>query len=190
MKRFYDKFRIMLLTLALGLASVPFFRTIHERWTEVRVAVPQIESDAPIFVTHYGKMEENTVTAGRDLSRYEFGGQYSYCGEDKSGEAQKCEADREKARKFVRNNWEAKKQSYIIIGENQYLFIEPDEKGEWHFAYRQERNSPTTFWKTVIDEADFRSLQSWREFKNGKEARRGPFRLWFCDWEGKCFLSI
>ncbi len=40
MRRYYGQFRIMLLTLALGLASVPFYKTLRERWTEIRVDVP------------------------------------------------------------------------------------------------------------------------------------------------------
>jgi len=50
MKRFYRQFRIMLLTLALGLASVPFFTSLSERWSEVSVELPVVESESLITV--------------------------------------------------------------------------------------------------------------------------------------------
>jgi hypothetical protein len=189
LKRFYMKFRIILLTLAFGLASVPFFRMIHERWTAVWVDVPRIESDAPLYVKIQRKIEENTLSGGRDLSLYEYGGDYTECEEDKSAASRECEANLEKIRQFIWKRWNDKKQSYVSTGKKVYILIEPDTNGEWHILHRWERNSPTSGWKTLIEESEFNSVEFWR-WENGKESKRGELRLWFCDWEGKCFLSI
>ena len=44
------RFRIFLLTVALGLASTLFFGGIYEKWTEIFVELPQVRSDVPIYI--------------------------------------------------------------------------------------------------------------------------------------------
>jgi len=34
----------------IGLASVPFFNELYEKWTEIPVNLPQVESESPIIV--------------------------------------------------------------------------------------------------------------------------------------------
>ncbi|MGI8786417.1 MAG: hypothetical protein ACR2HG_01465 [Pyrinomonadaceae bacterium] len=51
MKRFYFKFRIMLMTFALGLASVFVFNGSLKYSDEVFVNLPKVESDSVIFIT-------------------------------------------------------------------------------------------------------------------------------------------
>ena len=188
MKRHHRQFRTMLLTIALGLASVPFFRMIHEKWTEIRVDVPQIESNAPLIVNPYEMLKDSTIKQNRDLSLYELNGGGSLCNEDKSIETRKCEADLEKSRKLIWKNWNTKKQSYFIVNGKYHLFIEPDEKGEWHIAVRSVFRKYS--WGDWIDEIDVRSLEFWRDLENGKESKNGRLRLHFIDWEGKGMFSL
>ena len=188
MKRFHKKLRIMLLTIALGLASVPFFRMIHERWTEIRVDVPQTESSETLIVTPYERLEVKTITGGRDLTLYDFGGYYPYCREDNSAETQQCEANLKEGRSFIWKHWTDKKQGYVIAGKNDHIFIEPDKNEEWHIAAISEYS--TYSWGKMVDEADFRSLEFMRDLEDVKESKHREKRLWFCDWEGKCYRSL
>ena len=50
MKRFYSLFRIFLATLAVGLAVIPFANGIYEKWAEIPVDLPKVESSSPIEV--------------------------------------------------------------------------------------------------------------------------------------------
>jgi hypothetical protein len=50
MKKFYSRCRIFLLTFAVGLACVPFFNDIYKRQTEIPVNLPQIQSEAPLYI--------------------------------------------------------------------------------------------------------------------------------------------
>ena len=50
MKQFYSRFRVMLLTFTLGLAVVPFSNTLYEKWSEILVDLPKVESEVPIVV--------------------------------------------------------------------------------------------------------------------------------------------
>ena len=48
MKQFYSRFRVMLLTFAFGLAVVPFSNDLYEKWSEIPVDLPEVESEIPI----------------------------------------------------------------------------------------------------------------------------------------------
>ena len=50
MKQFYSRFRVMLLTFTLGLAVAPFSNALYEKWSEIPIDLPVIESDSPIVV--------------------------------------------------------------------------------------------------------------------------------------------
>ena len=50
MKRFYSLFRIFLVTFAVGLAAIPFANGIYEKWIEIPVDIPKVESSSPIEV--------------------------------------------------------------------------------------------------------------------------------------------
>lgn len=51
MKRFYIRFRIMLMTLAFGLASVFMFNGSLKESDEIKVELPKVQSDPVIFIT-------------------------------------------------------------------------------------------------------------------------------------------
>lgn len=172
----------MLLTLALGLASVPFYRMLHERWTEIRIDAPRVESSTPIIVTPYDLTKDSTITQNRDLSLYEFGGYYPY-GCRYIVENRKCEANLKKGRDFVWKNWNAKKQSYFIVDGKYHIFIEPDKNSEWHIAVRSVRSSYA--WGDWIEEIDTRYLDFNRDLENGKK-----LSLYFADWEGKIMFYL
>jgi len=50
MKKVYWRFRILLMTLALGLASVGFFNLLIECFDEISVDLPVVEASSPIVV--------------------------------------------------------------------------------------------------------------------------------------------
>ena len=50
MKRFYPKFRISLMTFAIGLANVFMFNSSLQISIEVSVNLPEVQSDAIIFI--------------------------------------------------------------------------------------------------------------------------------------------
>ncbi len=51
MRKFYFRFRILLMTFALGLASVFFFYGSLKESDEIKVELPKVQSDSVIFVT-------------------------------------------------------------------------------------------------------------------------------------------
>lgn len=187
MKRYFLRFRIVLLTLALGMASVPFFRTIRERWTRVDVDVPEIESSAPLFVTPYRMTDFPTLTGGRDLSLYEFIGDFPVCDDKKGLDARQCESLLEKGRRIVRQNWKAKKRSYftittismhkeysptnsaspeILLTDRSDIFIEPGENGKWRTVLREEYGKYV--WGRMINERHFESIEPFSENGNAE----------------------
>lgn len=150
MKRFYSKFRVFLLMLALGLSSVTFFNTLSEKWTEVKVDLPQVQSDTPILVFPYNppfykKFTKEDLIQNRDLSLYDIGDGFSNCFNHGFGnsEFRNCQKQQFQARNFILKHWREKKRSYIIYecsgmdsGSETYIFIEPDGNGEWHLILR------------------------------------------------------
>ncbi|HEY0426560.1 MAG TPA: hypothetical protein VGC76_02020 [Pyrinomonadaceae bacterium] len=44
------RLRIFLMMFALGLASVSFFNSIYDKWTEIPVELPQVKSETPIII--------------------------------------------------------------------------------------------------------------------------------------------
>ncbi len=57
MNKLYFRFRIFLMMLAFGLASVSFFSELYENWTEIPVKLPQVESSTPIYILPIYKHE-------------------------------------------------------------------------------------------------------------------------------------
>ncbi len=51
MKRFWQRFRIMLMTFAFGLSSVYLFYGSLNVSDEIKVELPQVQSETVIFVT-------------------------------------------------------------------------------------------------------------------------------------------
>ena len=77
MKRFYSQFRVMLMTLAFGLASVSLFNELNRKWIEIPVNLPQIKSGTLLKVFVEEKPE-------RKLCSVEFDG-YCYCSPHSAG---------------------------------------------------------------------------------------------------------
>lgn len=145
MKRFYRQFRVVTLTLAFGLASVPFFNNLSYKWNVVSVDVPQVESESPIYVSPYEVPKPPTkeeIFQARDMTLYDLGKAFSNCAVP-SSKYNKCKKEKIKAREFIWNHWKAKKRAYIAYewtgadtGGDIHIFIEPDDKGRWFFALR------------------------------------------------------
>lgn len=150
MKRFYSKFRVFLLMLALGLSSVTFFNALYEKWTEVKVDLPQVQSDTPILVyprnpDFYKTFTKEDLIQDRDLSLYDSGGEFSNCFNHGFGnlEFRKCEKQQSEARSFIVKHLEEKKRGYIIYewsgadaGGEIHIFIEPESNREWSVIMR------------------------------------------------------
>lgn len=183
MKRFYMKFRVIILTLALGLASVPFFRMVYERWTTVRVDVPQVESNAPLIVEVNKQLDDATLFGKRDISLYEYGGYVVPCDDDKSTASRECRNEKARKKQFLWDHWNAKKLGYVILMDNESIFIEPDKNGEWQIVRRYLKistiNSIRTKW---VAEDEYAFLE--------KELNGGKTSLMFCTREGLCFGSF
>jgi len=86
-----------------------------------------------------------TVTAGRDLSGYDFGGRQG-CGIVLKTELPKCEASMKVARDFIWSHWTDRQRGYVIVKmasddaqSDAHIFIEPDETGAWHIAWNWQR---------------------------------------------------
>lgn len=144
MKRFYYRFRIMTLTLALGMASVSFSKHLSNNFfTESN----QIESNSVFYVypfkaskihyyrDHYPNKEE--IIQNRDISLYDSAGRFSNCMVQTS-EFNFCQQERVEARAFILNHLKEKKRGYIFYrweGFDSYgdthIFVEPDENGKW-----------------------------------------------------------
>jgi hypothetical protein len=173
----------MLLTIALGLASVPFYQTLRDKWTEIRVDVPQIESNAPLVVDIDKQLDDTTLFGKRDLPIYEYGGYVVPCDDDRSKPSRECRNEQTRIKQFFWNHWNAKKLSYITIMDNQSIFIEPDKNGEWHIVRRSLKISNIDSIKTKwIAEDEYETLE--------KESNGGELNLWFCFREGMCFGSF
>lgn len=150
MKHLYPKFRIFLMMLALGLSSVTFFNTLYENWTEVRVNLPQVQSDTPILVSpwspdFYRKYTDEELIENRDLSLYDLGDEFSNCFNHgfSNSEFRKCEKQQSVARSFIAKHLEEKKRGYIIYEWSGidcsgviHIFIEPNYDGEWYIILR------------------------------------------------------
>lgn len=139
----------MTLTLALGMASVSFFKYLSNRFfTESS----QTESNSVFYVHpfkaskihyyryHYPNIEE--IIQNRDISLYDSGGRFSNCMVQIS-EFNFCRQERNKARKFILNHLKEKKRGYIFYrwaGFDSYgdthIFVEPDERGKWVVVLR------------------------------------------------------
>lgn len=143
----YSQFRIAILTFALSLASVSF---LTEWWSEVKIDLPQVQSDAPIFVVpknppFYKRFTTEDLIQNRDLSLYDSGGEFSNCfnhGFDDS-EFKKCRKQLSEARSFIVKHFKDKKRGYILYewsgidsGSETHIFIEPDDRGKWHLVLR------------------------------------------------------
>lgn len=178
MKRFYGRFRIVLFAIALGLASVPFFQNLKENFTEIRVDLPKVESETPIFISPYVSLENETIVQDRNLSLYNFGGEvFSNCDNFEKDELKKCENDLIKARKFIWNHFQNKKLGYIILKDiyspsprEYYYFIEPDKNDEWHI---ENRYTVSYAWGNQVYVGQYKSIKFWIDSESKER------RLWF-----------
>lgn len=195
MKRFYYRFRIVLFTLALGLASISFFNNLSEKWNEVSVKLPQTESESPIYVQlkKPEKIPENSVrfnpdiiTQYRDLSLYDFGGRNGYCDYQNAPANRNCKKFRSKVRDYIWQHWRDKKRAYIILEysgidsqSDAHVFIEPGKNGQWHIDWKWET-------ETVRQAADIHSIKFKRAKEDGHTNKDGYYSVYL----DKYYLSF
>ena len=148
MKRFYCRFRVLLLTLTFGLVSVLFFNSFYESWIKLHVELPTVISESPLYI--YPKQvltpsvveSRKLINQERDLSLYEFGGKQTDCIMIDSKEVKRCKVALEKSRKFILNHWQTKTKGFIYLTSttidairHSQIFIEPDKNGDWHIVW-------------------------------------------------------
>jgi hypothetical protein len=148
MKRFYFRFRILLFTLALGLASVPFFSGFGIE-QENAIKLPVIESESPLIVTVNKPQKseiDEIVKRGRGLTSYAYFGSFSNCLGFGRKISDKCEEEKRSARQFLWNSWQNKKTAHLTYNfdgvdssSEHHIFVEPDESGKWHVLLVIER---------------------------------------------------
>lgn len=196
MKSFYFKLRVLLFTLAFGLASIPFFNGPAERWREIPVNIPQIESQAPLQIYPWESTVEpqipvrEMVKQKRDLSQYNFGGDVSSCGFVLTTEFAKCLKEKKAARDFILNHWQEKKLAYLVYnvsgedaGVEFHIVIEPDENGDWHMLWFGERWGMPPNRGTFIE--DVRQVKIKRAGRSDYPYDRGTEYLSFLDKNGQ-----
>jgi hypothetical protein len=196
MKRFYYRFRILLLTLALGLASVAFFNGLGDRQREIPVNIPQIKSESPLYVHPWQSAVEpqdrvkEIIKQGRNLSQYDFGGEVSNCVVVLVRELAKCEKEKGAVRNFILKHWQDKKLAYLVYnvsgmdaGVEYHIVIEPDENGDWRMLWFGERWGMPPNEGTFIE--DVRQVKLKRAGRDDYPYEVGTKYLSFLDKDGQ-----
>lgn len=202
MKRFYCRFRLMLLTLALGLASVPFIHSLSENYSEMRVELPTSTSESPLYVLPKQVLTQPVIESRRliyqerDLSVYDFGGQQSDCGGMiDSTEKRSCKIGLEKSREFILNHWQTKTKGYIELEStsidairDSQIFIEPDKNDSWHIVWMTKGwngafNAPSDQETVYVN--DISSVKLKRATEDNYQIETGIRYLSFLDKENK-----
>jgi hypothetical protein len=162
MKRIYAKFRIMLMTFALGLAAVYLQQGLSFEWWGVPVDLPEarsasvleinvpLEEKPPSYLCdEFTDANERAaclrqfIFESRDLSLYDDGGVQG-CGVELVETHSACTRSLENARRFVWEHWKKRKRGYVAIAMSSaehgkwttHLFIEPDGNGSWRVDAR------------------------------------------------------
>lgn len=210
--RTHRKIRIFLLMLAFGLAAVRFFPFLYDKWTEIYVDLPKVESKSPIYI--FPAMSSQTelqilpkagvtkdkkrIIQDRNLSLYDFGGHHSDCGFMLRKELRKCEADKIKARNFIWEHWQNKKRAYIIVTfssvdarSDAHIFIEPDTNGQLHIVWIWERfDSEYDADQDNLDFVEVSSMKYKRATEDDYEQKTGTYYLSFLDENGEEFVGF
>src|SRR5439155_247615 len=104
--------------------------------------------------------QPKTVTGGRVLSLYDFGGREG-CGIVLKTEIPKCDASLQTARDFIWNHWANRKRGYVIVKRasvdaesDAHIFIEPDKTGTWHVVWTWARIFGNTGTRDVAGDID------------------------------------
>ncbi len=84
MNKLYFRLRIFLLTLAFGMAFVPFSNAVYQKWTTIPVDLPQVESSRVINVFVPPKPTRQLCTWGHEG--------YCYCSPHSLGIKGSCAA--------------------------------------------------------------------------------------------------
>lgn len=189
--------------LALGLASARFFSFIYDRWTEIQVDLPQVNSETPILVfpvalldfesavSESTKLSLENIIQNRDLSVYDKSEGFSDCkNQDFSQlEFNKCVKKQLKARGFIFEHWKTRKRGYITYewtscdnGGKYHIFIEPNKNGKWQIILRTYNNYR---YEIKLDETKGYSIKYKRATKDDYPFEPGTYYLSLLDKNGK-----
>ena len=138
MRRLSLLIAVALITFGIGIAAA-YLWLIGRHPT--RVPINTVVYSAPVALP-----KPAGITQERELSLYDFGGRQGCGGVYLKTEARRCEASVGKARDFIWKHWREKRRGYVIVKlgsedaqSDAHIFIEPDELGVWHIAWRWER---------------------------------------------------
>jgi hypothetical protein len=153
------------------------------------------ETKAAIIVNDDGSLTASDIAQHRDLAIFEDGGHLDCRSEMvlasgmSAPEFRPESCDLPKLRDFVWQNWQTKKRGYIRITfasvdavSTSHLFIEPDNRGQWHIAWRIARHN-----NLITDIPDIRSLRQRPATDSDVYCRckPGAIVLSFIDWQGE-----
>jgi hypothetical protein len=181
MRRLSLRVVIALITFIIGVAAVSVWPVGRRPFLS---PIPTETNSAST-----ARSDPASITQDRDLSLYDFGGRRG-CGSLLISDIPRCEADRKKARAFIWKHWQEKRRGYIIFqfvfddgGSDAHIFIEPNEAGAWHVAWRNQA-FVVGHSGEINEQPDTRSIERRRAGKDDDEPA-GTVVLVFRDDDGK-----
>ena len=140
------------------------------------------------IISEKGELTTSDIAQERGLSLYDSGGHFNCRSWIPAQDDPKPNCDIPKVRDFIWQHWENKQRAYIRITfdsvdavSTSHIFIEPDQNGKWHVAWRIVRHLGE-----ITDIPDIRSIKQRRATREDFECncKPGTMILSFIDWEG------
>lgn len=143
-------------------------------------------TEAKDVVQSDGELTTPTITESRDISLYDKAGHFD-CRVYFERDFRRAEKAQSRARNFVWQHWQEKRRAYLSITYNSvdavstsHIFIEPDEQGTWHVAWRIVRH-----YGEIDDMPDIRSVERRRANKEDDMIEKsGTIIISFKDSDG------
>jgi hypothetical protein len=95
-----------------------------------------------------GELTTANIASGRDLKQYGGGGHFDCRKWTRPQGAAQTDCDTPQVRDFIWQHWQDKRRGYIRITfdtvdavSTAHIFIEPNQQGIWHVAWRWARHS-------------------------------------------------
>lgn len=138
-----------------------------------------------------------TILQDRDLSVYDFGGRIDYTINQSEVSAKSRELSQKNARDFIFKHWQEKKRAYLIIEfggfdnfSEFYVFIEPNDKGEWKIVWRKEFSDFEREFSSNVSNQEMSSVQYKIAAKEDHPYKVGTAYLIFLDNNGEEVASL
>ena len=139
----------------------------------------------------YLQPEPETILQNRNLSDYDLGSRSENCFNNFEVKVEECELSRNKARDFILKHWQEKKRAYIVAEfggvdsfSEYHIFIEPDNKGNWHILWKQEYSDSEREFAKNISTRDMTSVKRKIATEDDHPYKIGTYYLIFLDNKG------